>query len=293
MNSKPTMIAVFIGLIIFAPLMFYLKGIPIFYAFILTAIVGLFFIFVSIKEKKDDKKAQLLKDRIIDESYFNSAEWREKYLSRVTEDFFEIPDKKGMKADLTKRYHRMVSIPFMLMGIFMIVGSFCVFFVEFEFTNIFYFIFGLLIGLFLLYSFGIKYIIAVPLRNFYKNNPDCSDIEFSYVSGKILSNKDYRNGKGINIGGKYTVIYNKDAVYAIENNQISNVSKTIIRLKNYMDNIYAGEQYKFKLNIIADMVYSVELDEYQVEAALSELRALAGDADKTAYKEKTENEIVV
>ena len=56
MNSKPTMIAVFIGLIIFAPLMFYLKGIPIIYAFILTAIVGLFFIFASIKEKKDDKK---------------------------------------------------------------------------------------------------------------------------------------------------------------------------------------------------------------------------------------------
>lgn len=293
MNSKPTMIAVFIGLIIFAPLMFYLKGIPIIYAFILTAIVGLFFIFASIKEKKDDKKAQSLKDRIIDESYFNSAEWREKYLSRVTEDFFETPDKKGMKADLTKRYHRMVSISFMLFGILMIVGSFCVFFVEFEFTNIFYFIFGLLIGLFLLYSFGIKYIIAVPLRNFYKNNPDCSDIEFSYVSGKILSNKDYRNGKGINIGGKYTVIYNKDAVYAIDNNQITNVSKTVIRLKNYMDNIYAGEQYKFKLNITADKAYSVELDAYQVEAAISELRALAGDADKTAYKEKIENEIVV
>ncbi len=293
MNSKPTMIAVFIGLIIFAPLMFYLKGIPIIYAFILTAVVGLFFIFASIKEKKDDKKAKSFKHSVMDESYFNSAEWREKYLSRVTENFFEMPDKKGMKADLTKRYHRMVSIPFMLFGILMIVGSFCVFFVEFKFINIFYFIFGLLIGAFLLYSFGIKYLLVVPLRNFYKNNPDCSDIEFSYVSGKILSNKDYRNGKGINIGGKYTVIYNKDSVYAFDNNLITNVSRTVIRLKNYMDNIYAGEHYKFKLNIIADMAYSVELDEFQVEAALTELRALAGNADKTAYKEKIENEIVV
>lgn len=293
MNSKPTMIAVFIGLIIFAPLMFYLKSIPIIYAFVLTAIVGIFFIFASIKEKKDDKKAQLLKSRIIDESYFNSAEWREMYLSRVTEDYFEVPDKNGMKADLTKRYHKMVSIPFMLLGIFMIVGSCCVFFVEFEIANILYLLGGMLIGIFLLYSFGIKYLFAIPLKRFYKSHPNYGDIEFSYVSGKILSSKDYRNGKGINIGGKYTVIYNQNTVYAIDNNQIANVSRTVIRLKNYMDNIYAGEQYKFKLNIIADMAYSVELDEYQVEAALTELRALAENADKTAYKEKIENEIVV
>lgn len=285
-------IFVLIVSLLIIPINFYLMDIPVFLAFIVAAIIILFMILTHFKEKRNDKKASEIKREIIDESYFNSAEWREIYLNRINQDFFEIPDTRGIISDLKKRYRRMVSIPFMLFGLFMMCGSVCIAIVDT--SNILYSFFALSIGISLFYYNGVKFLIASPLKKFYKNNPDFEDIENSYLSGVILSNRiDSQHFQGINIGAKYTVIFNNDAVYLINNSQISNISREVVRVKEYQDTIYVGENYKFKLNITANMAYSVELDAYQVEAALSELRALAGDADKTAYMEKTENEIVV
>lgn len=217
-NSLTTLIIMIILSIVMPPIAFYLKGIPVCWSFLLSAIMIAYFIYAFLKEKKDDKKADKLKSDFLDGSYFSSVEWREKYLNYMQSYQFDEINPKGMKADLSRRYRKTASVPFMLFGILMIIGAGCGFFVETEnkiLQTILTVLFGAGIGAGLIYIEFEKF-TAKPVKKFYKGNYDFKAIESSYENGKMLSHKE----QGINIGSSYTVIYNKKIVFAIDNKKI-------------------------------------------------------------------------
>lgn len=269
MNQKPknslTTIIIVILLAVVPLILFYLKAIPIFIGYIAVAIVIACHFSTVFKEKKSDKKAEKIMDDFKNGSYFNSAEWREKYLNHMQNYQFEEISPKGMKDDLQRRYRKMIYPSLIFFGAFIIFLLCCVLYADTE-NKIFAIAFILLFGAVIFYI-GIKSITR-PVKIFYKVNYDFNTVENSYKNGKMMTYK--RNG--INIGRDYTVIYEYKRVYAIKNSNIRYVTRALVRRKTYRNGEFAKDKYFNKLYIKANnWEYMVELDEYQIETAINEL----------------------
>ncbi|MDE6666007.1 MAG: hypothetical protein K2K14_07495 [Ruminococcus sp.] len=270
-NRKPdpvsTLISRIILSVIVVPIIYYLNDIPILVGIIVSAVMIVYFIYAFLREKKSDKKSEKIKADFTDGTYFDSTEWREKYLNYVQNYQFEKISPKGMKADLQKRYRKMVSVIIVIFGIFMTFGTSCVWLTD-EPHKILMTILGILVGLFICYIGGIKNFSPEPIKKLCYGNYDFNAIENSYNNGKMMSHKK----NGINIGHDYTLIYNEKNIYLIDNIDIQNVSRHIVRVKNYVNDIFDSDEYQHKLCIRADNCeYFVELNEYQVEIAIDEL----------------------
>ena len=85
----------------------------------------------------------------------------------------------------------------------------------------------------------------------------------------------YRSN-GINIGSSYTVIYNHKCVYAIDNNSILDITRKMVRVKQYEDNLYSGQEYRYYICVIYTLsdgkteTVDVRLDEFQCEMMIAE-----------------------
>lgn len=249
-------------------------------------------VYAYVKEKRDDKKFKKSLGDIEDNSYFTSSEWRERYFEYVQKKPFEVPNKKGMKADLTARYRKMQPHWLWIMGIIMFLLAAFLYDVlkndedlnEYLILAIFIIyavpLVAVIIGIYLICVF-IQNMKRSPVNVFYRNikeYADIADIERSYENGVMLSHKK----TGINIGIEYTVIYNPFGVYLIKNRDIKKVSRHVVRQKKYDTNefAYKGDEYIHKLYILEknlfDMEeYYLELNEFQVEMAISELLKFA------------------
>lgn len=266
-NPVSTLVMGIICSVILPPLLIYLKSMPMVLGFILSPILIAFFIYNFFREKKSDRKAKEIKTDFTDGSYLNSAKWREKYQKYTEKHDSEKIHSKGMKADLQRRYRKMASVIMCLFGLLMIFGSCCIPVGYADIQEIITAVFGILLGIFIFYSFGFKNFIALPVRKLYQENYDIEAVEDSYNNGKMMSHKK----NGINIGGEYTLIYSEKEIHVISNFSIHNVTHSLTRVKKYVNSTFDSDEYQHKLCITADREYFVELNEYQVETAIKEL----------------------
>lgn len=284
---KKTLIIGIVGSIVSTPILFLYYGIPMYWApFLIIVLIG-FFICTCLWEKKADKKAVEKKKRFLDNSYFESSEWREKYLNYTMKNPAETCIPKGMKADLTKRYRKKISPVYVIFGIFILLCSLSLIFSAPHTAR--YILAGL--GLAVLSAIILYFSLykSKPVKAFYQRTDlDFDDIESSYNSGMIFSHKN----RGINIGRNYTIIYNESSVLAIKNSDIQSVRRHITRLKQYMNSTFAGEMYLHKVIILADTEYRVELNEYQVESVINALESMILRKSDNALSEAYRNEIM-
>lgn len=292
-NPKSTLITGIILSIVLLPILFIIMrgddNIPLIFAPMLSAICITFFIYTYRREKKADIKAETEKSDFLDDSYFRSSEWREKYLRYIQANNFEKPDENGMKSDLTAKYRQMASLLSALLGPLILLwtlwqihaGQLTVF-------GFFFFMLPSLFFMYLTYQTLEKY-FAVPVKKLYKRRDIAiSDVEDSYDNGKLLTYKKC----GINIGTAFLVIYNEKNVDVIKFSDIQSVTRHITRLKKYDGTLYAGEEYLHKARITADKDYLIELDEFQVEMVINELRAYTAVQTSAEISEDHNNQIV-
>ncbi len=111
---------------------------------------------------------------------------------------------------------------------------------------------------------------------FYKTRTDISEIEKSYIKGRMLSYSKNGINNGINIGSSYTVIYNSDNVIAIDNSTIQDMTRKMVRVKKYENSMYSGQEYKYYVSVIYinsdgnTASVDVQLDEFQCEMIITE-----------------------
>lgn len=286
--TKRLFIIYIVESIVLPPVMskFLFPNIPMIFAPILSAVMIAYIVYAYRREKKADTKAESQKTAFTDDSYFNSSEWREKYLNYRSKHSFEKPDPKGMKADLTERYCKMASMPMVIFGILMLLGLGCG--VLAGEATLFYIVIGIPVCALIIYI-GAEKLLASPVKKLYsRTDIDIREVEASYENGQFLTHKH----SGINIGRDYTVIYNEKAVDVIKNSDIRSVTRHITRLKQYQDNLYAGEEYIHKVRITADREYYAVLNEYQVEMAINELERFANTHTPTKTSDDYHNEII-
>ncbi len=157
--------------------------------------------------------------------------------------------------------------------------------------TVFGFFFYLIPGMFFMYFtyLSLEKYFAVPVKKLYKRRDiDISEVVSSYENGQFLTYKH----SGINIGRNYTIIYDKKDVNVIKNSDIQSVTRHIIRLKQYQNNLYAGEEYLHKAHITADKEYFIELNEFQVEMVINELNKYSNNSNLTKILENYNNQIV-
>lgn len=274
--------------------------------FLMSAVLIVLSIFSYIKEIRQDKKSRQSMDSLKDDSYFSSSEWRQNYLEYVQKHPFETPSSRGMKADLSARYRRMkyhyicfswfAGIFMFALAIFLYyclkndddLAQYAVFRIVFIHT-----IPGILaiLGIVII-RIAINFMKEDAVNDFYRSGQaagNIDDIENSYEKGKMLSHKlkGTHFSNGINIGVKYTVIYDVAGVYLIENSRILTIARYVIRHKSfYKELVYTGDEYRHELHITLvgqPDDYIVVLNEFQVEMALDELSKYAEYRDENVF----------
>lgn len=275
------------------------NSIPWWILAVISAVLIVLCIILFAKERISDKKHQKALGDLKDSRYFSSPEWREKYFEYVQKNPFETPRAKGMKADLTARYRRMPSPFIYFIGIFMFLVAYFIYIsykddkelVDYPMLTVFFAyiipLIAVIIGIAIL-RVNVEKLRAPAVKEFYRSMDavgNTGEIERSYANGKILSHKY----NGINIGTDYTVIYDPNAVYLIENDKINTISRHVIRQKKYYKElIYQGEKYVHRLYIKdnSQFFYYVELNEFQVEMAIDEFsRCAIGHSENSVYEE--------
>ncbi len=223
-----------------------------------------------LKEKRQDKSFEKEEQNFFSGAKYRQKEWKTAYYEYKEKHSFEIVSSKGMKYDLKRRYRTMSGF-----------GSFAwLLLLLFSIGAIFYPIKGWYLGYSILGIFfggycavwSIYNVMGGPVIKLYKTRTDLSEIERSYMKGKMLS---YQNN-GINFGRGYTVVYNRNDVIPIDNNTIQAMTRKMVRVKNYENSLYSGQEYKYYVHIIYTnsngntAFFDVHLDEFQCEMIIME-----------------------
>ena len=81
---------------------------------------------------------------------------------------------------------------------------------------------------------------------------------------------------GINIGSSYIVIYTQKQVFAIDNSSVQDLTRKMVRVKQYEDSLCSGQEYRYYVCLIytdtggSAKTISVRLDEFQCEMMIAE-----------------------
>lgn len=232
-------------------------------------ILIVYLIYAYHKEKKADKKAESKNKGMMDGSYFESPKWRECYVSYLNEHPFEKPVYPNMKKDLLARFKRKEYVLRMLLMLFLMFGSCCLM-VQSLFTGILgFFLFGLL------FYWEFSLYIGMPVRKWLKGDIDYDALESSYKNAGFLTYKK----NGLAFGSTHIHGYTEKKVYAIDYRLVEGISRKIVRLKTYEDNIYSSEEYQHFAVIHVRLPQSgaicdveIELNEFQVQMAMDHLQ---------------------
>lgn len=229
-----------------------------------------YMIYAYFKEKRDDRKAQELKPEIEDGSYFSSPEQREKHLEFAQSGGWEQMKAKDMKEDMCLRYKSGNSRAMILMGSFFLVISPALLLSDEPLILLPW----LALTAFVLYM-GISEYMGMPVRRWLKGTKyDRESLERSYSGGKLLTNGKY----SINFGHEFIIITTPKSVYAFRPRQAENSGRKVVRVKNYQNDVYAGNEYRYFLTVSVKDSYghyvNIEcwLKEPQLELALDEMR---------------------
>lgn len=248
------------------------------------------------KEKRQNKSSERDKQEFLSGAKYRQKEWKTAYSEYKETHTFETISKRGMIHDLKKRYrkHDLVCIRF---GILLTIGSVLILFIPMtEVKDKVVAIFGILCGG-VLFSIGLHGVISGPVQKFQKQQTSLAEIEESYVKGKMLS----FGNNGINIGSSYTVVYTQKNVFAIDNNSIQDMTRKMVRVKQYEDNLYSGQEYRYYVSLIykapdgKTKAINVRLDEFQCEMMIAEFnrRFYPERKYESTTMEITENSISV
>ena len=256
-------------------------------------ILLVFMVYACFREKRADRRAEKKRTCIEDGSYFRSAEQRQKYLDFAQSGGWENMKGRGMKQDMCRRYRNSSSRMMILMGAFFLAISPGALYSEQPLIIIPW----LALTAFVLYT-GISGYMGAPVRKWLKETKyDMETLEQSYCTGKLLT-----NGKdSINIGSEFVIMTTEKMVYAFRTEQAGTPGRKVVRVKNYQDNIYAGEEYRYCLTVPVreedGTTYTAEccLREEQLELALNEMnRHISADTDSSAdYSEDRTDETVI
>ena len=253
-------------------------------------------IYSFFKEKRQDKSSEKDKQEFLSGKKYRQKEWKAAYFNYKQNHSFETISKKGMIHDLKKRY-RANNFWIIRVGVLLIIGSVLILFIHMtEPKDKVAAILGIIFGIVLI-TVGFNNFFGSAVQKFLKQQTDLPEIEKSYAKGKMLSFGD----NGINLGSSYTVIYTNKCVYAIENNTIQDMTRKMVRVKQYEDNLYSGQEYRYYVRVIytkkkkKTKAINVRLDEFQCEMMIAEFNRIfypEGKYDSTT-SEITENSVSV
>ena len=240
-------------------------------AIIAPIVMTAFSLHAFFKEKRQDKNSEIDKQKFLNGAKYRQSEWKNAYYQYKEKHIFEKISKKGMKHDLTRRY-RKKDFGYIRVGILLIIGSILILFIPMtEVKDKVAAIFGILCGG-MIFSIGLHGLISGPVQKFLKQQANLTEIEKSYVKGKMLS----FGNNGINLGNSYMIIYNSENVFAVENNNIRDMTRKMIRVKKYENSTYSGQEYRYYVSLIYKTsdrkteTIDVRLDEFQCEMMIAE-----------------------
>lgn len=230
----------------------------------------LYLIYAYLKEQKADKNAKLKNENILDGSYFASSKWQEQYTAYLNEHPFEKPRYSTMKQDLLSRFRRREYFVGMLFMLFLMFCSSCCFVIQHPFAGV---VGILLFGAFFYWEFSLY--IGMPVRKWLSSDIDYSVLESSYLNSKMLTYKK----NGLALGTSHIHAYTEKKIYAINYRLVEGISRKIVRLKKYEDNIYSSEEYQHFAMIHVRLPQSgtihnveIELNEFQVQMVIDNLQ---------------------
>ena len=240
-------------------------------AVIAPTLMTVFSLHAFFKEKKQDKNSEIDKQKFLSGAKYRQNEWKNAYYQYKEKHTFETISKNGMKYDLKKRY-RKKDFGYIRIGTLLIIGSILIIFIPMtEVKDKAAAIFGILCGG-VIFSIGLHGLTSDPVQSFLKQQANLTEIEKSYVKGKMLS----FGNNGINLGNSYTIIYNSEKVFAVDNHNIRDMTRKMIRVKKYENSTYSGQEYKYYVSLIYTALdgktetVDVRLDEFQCEMMIAE-----------------------
>lgn len=260
--------------IIALPFAFFLvrvKGLSIFWSGVVTLAFAVFFILSFLFEFRSNKKSEKFKEDVESGRYYSQDKWREKYLNYLNHHGFDKIKGSSMKSDLAGRFRKPSSFIMIAVSIIFLVACFAP---DLPVDAIA----GFIIGATVFFIWGMYSLNSAPVRKFMKHYADeINEIAESYMNGRLLTFKRNWSDKyvcnGINIGRKYTVVYNKSKITAVKNADIQLVHRYIKHTKYYCNSIYAGIKNTFHLDIILHTKrgkLTIELNEFQTQMAIEE-----------------------
>ena len=240
-------------------------------AVIAPTLMTVFSLHAFFKEKKQDKNSEIDKQKFLSGAKYRQNEWKNAYYQYKEKHTFETISKNGMKYDLKKRY-RKKDFGYIRIGILLIIGAILILFIPMtEVKDKVAAIFGILCGG-VIFSIGLHGLTSGPVQKFLKRQVNLTEIEKSYVKGKMLSFGD----NGINLGNSYMIIYNSENVFAVDNNNIRDMTRKMVRVKKYENSTYSGQEYRYYVSLIYKTsdgkieTVDVRLDEFQCEMMVAE-----------------------
>ena len=240
-------------------------------AVIAPTLMTVFSLHAFFKEKKQDKSSEIDKQKFLSGAKYRQNEWKNAYYQYKEKHTFETISKNGMKYDLKKRY-RKKDFGYIRIGTLLIICSILIIFIPMtEVKDKAAAIFGILCGG-VIFSIGLHGLTSSPVQSFLKQQANLTEIEKSYVKGKMLS----FGNNGINLGNSYTIIYNSEKVFAVDNHNIRDMTRKMIRVKKYENSTYSGQEYKYYVSLIYTALdgktetVDVRLDEFQCEMMIAE-----------------------
>lgn len=240
-------------------------------AVIAPVVMTVFSLHAYFKEKHQDKSSEADKQKFLSGAKYRQSEWKNAYYRYKEKHTFETISQKGMKYDLTKRY-RKKDLGYIRLGFLLMLGSILILFVSMtEAKDKVAALFGILCGGGIS-AMGLSDLTSGPVQKFLKQQTDLAEIESSYAKGKMLS----FGNNGINLGNRYTIIYNSENVLAIDNDRIHDMTRKMVRVKKYENSTYSGQEYRYYVSLIYTASdgkttrCDVQLNEFQCEMMMAE-----------------------
>lgn len=254
----------------------------------------LYMIYAYRKEKRADNSAVQKSSQIISGDYFESSEWRVKYMEYINKHPFERPIIPDMKKDLLKRFRRREELMWILLFIFLICCSCVAAYGGRYFVSI--------IGIALFGTFlyvQLSEYMGKPVRKWLKGDIDYNALNASYINSLMVTYKK----NGFAFGTTHIHAFTDKKVYAIDYRLVEGISKKIVRMKKYEDGIYSSEEYQHYAVIHVRLPESgqlhdveIELNEFQVQMVIDNIMTFkTGERlkEELSLTEDKENDTVI
>lgn len=229
----------------------------------------LYMLYVYRKEKRADNSAVQKSSQIVSGEYFESSEWRTKYMEYINKHPFERPIIPDMKKDLLKRFRRREELMWIILFIFLICCSCVAAYGGRYYISI--------IGIALFGTFfyvQLSEYMGKPVRKWLKGNIDYNALNASYINSLMVTYKK----NGFAFGTTHIHAFTDKKIYAIDYRIVDGISRKIVRMKKYEDGIYSSEEYQNYAVIHVRLPESgqlhdveLELNEFQVQIVIDKL----------------------